>query len=441
MAGMPLLVLAILFFVAAPAQAQTTVEVPSATGDQLVFFYDARTDRVPFLTVGNPGAAAVTVQIAFYPQNLGSRLGASVRSIAGLGNLVINPTEEAGGVANGQSGLAVVTPIVSDADTRPIVPEAPLMGGYTIANTAVGAGFGENPMGRRAVTSTGQSAAVGSMVDGQSVLYQRFAPNVLMIPTYYNPTTLDPPESDGNRVTLIAFNDQYGSEFDVTAHSVTTLVTVLGTDGDQVAFTSLQVNSVLLTDLQQIAGSATLSSSGKVFFEMDVGSGNVFGIFSQSLAAFGAGARMPAVAEGPGPIGPTPAPTPATTPTPTPAQTPGPGQPVCGNGIVEGLEDCDGDDLLGADCESEVGGASRCTGAVSCNADCTYNLLACSCNCGGDFDCEVEIDCEPIVEDCGEVFGVCENGSCVVDPVGTPEICNGFDPDPDFIDDPDPRCF
>ena len=40
-----------------------------------------------------------------------------------------------------------------------------------------------------------------------------------MVPVFYNPQDLGPVGDDGNRVILIAFDDQYGSRFDVGPHT------------------------------------------------------------------------------------------------------------------------------------------------------------------------------------------------------------------------------
>jgi hypothetical protein len=45
----------------------------------------------------------------------------------------------------------------------------------------------------------------------------------------------------------------------------------------------------------------------------------------------------------------------------------------CGNGVVNPGEACDGADLAGASCESEVQG----TGTLACNADCSFDLTGC----------------------------------------------------------------
>lgn len=307
--------------IAAQAGAQATVTVPGVSGDQLIYFYDARTDRVPFLTVANPAATPVVIEVAFYPANLSSRLGEAVFTLPGGGNVVIDPTSSsvAGGAANGNAGLAVVTPITSTSDAQAIVPPQPLTGGYTLANLQLTAAFGENPYGRLAVGSNGNRATAGAKVDGSAVKYQRFTPAVLMVPTYFNPQDLAPPAQDGNRVIVAAFNDAYGAEFDVTALSDTAAALFCDNEGFEAATGSAAVNGVLVSNLQEIAGSATLNASGKLFLDVNAGNGNVLGIFAQSLGTFAAGQRMPAVATVPDcPQRTSPTPTPTKTPTVTP---------------------------------------------------------------------------------------------------------------------------
>jgi hypothetical protein len=318
------------------ALAQPTVEVPGVSGDQLIFFYDARAGRVPFLSIANPAGAEVVVEVAFYPATLGSRLGAAVYMIPAGGNVVVDPTQDgvAGGAANGSAGLAVVTPIASAGSTQAVVPPEPLTGGYTLANVELAAAFGENPYGRLAVGGNGQRAAAGSNVDGDAVRYQRFAPSVLMAPVYYNPSTLAPPESDGNRVILAAFADSNGAQFDVTPATDEVAALFSHAEGFAAAAGTASVSGVLLSNLQALAGGTTLASSGKLFLDVNAGSGNVLGIFSQSLGTFAAGQRMPAVSTVPD------CPIRTGTPTPTPTPTPRPsGDPttMCpSSGMVDG---------------------------------------------------------------------------------------------------------
>ncbi len=349
------------------ARAQATVTVPGVSGDQLIYFYDARTDRVPFLTVANPGATPVVIEVAFYPANLSSRLGEALFTLPGGGNVVIDPTSSsiAGGAASGNAGLAVVTPIASTSDSQPIVPPQPLTGGYTLANLQLTAAFGENPYGRLAVGSNGNRANGGAKVDGSSVKYQRFTPAALMVPTYFNPQDLAPPAQDGNRVIVAAFNDSYGAEFNIGALSNTAAALFCDNEGFEAATGSAAVNGVLVSSLQEIAGSATLNASGKLFLDVDAGNGNVLGIFAQSLGTFAAGQRMPAVAtipDCPQRTSPTP------TPTKTPAPTNGGGggsSAVCSGGRVSLTVNVTFDNLGGSLNVAGVTPAIKYPGAVS----------------------------------------------------------------------------
>ncbi|PJA83131.1 MAG: hypothetical protein CO146_01725, partial [Candidatus Nealsonbacteria bacterium CG_4_9_14_3_um_filter_37_29] len=47
---------------------------------------------------------------------------------------------------------------------------------------------------------------------------------------------------------------------------------------------------------------------------------------------------------------------------------------VCGNGIKEGSEQCDGSDLAGQSCTTE----GYTGGTLSCSASCTFNTSACT---------------------------------------------------------------
>ncbi len=331
--------------VAAPTWAQTTIGTPATSGDQLLFFYDARTDRVPFLTVSNPSNAAVEIEVTFFPTSLAAALGSQSYALPAAGNVVIDPTSNdvAGGAARGNAGIAMVTPVIGGGSRRAVVPPEPLTGGFTLSNTALEAAFGENPLGRLAVGGSGNRAAAGATVDGSTVKYQRFTPSVLTIPVHFNPQSLGDPEQDGNRVVLAEFADRYGEPFSIAAASDSPSVVFLDSRGVRVAETTATVNGVLLTDLQELAGGDdVLERSGKVFFDVNPGTSNAFGLFAQSLGTFASGQRMPAVnlvpdGTEPPPPTPTPARTPSATSTPngspTPTRTPG-GTPTPGGGAT-----------------------------------------------------------------------------------------------------------
>lgn len=281
----------------AGSAAAQTIGVPDVVGDQLLFIYDARESRVTFLSVSNPSSESVTVNVVLYSQDLSEELVGQTVTLAGASNVVIDPTQFGGGGANGAAGLAVVTPVASGQDLTPYVPPQPIMGGFTLANVNLMSGFGQNPFGRFAVTENGDAASPGDQVDGATVRYQRFDPGVLTVPVYYNPTDLGPPEDDGNRIFLVAFVDSYDGEFGVSQLRTDAAASFFDANGVLIAENTTEVSGVLFSDLEAMAGGFDIGgSSGKVFFEVDAGAGNVFGLFSQSLSTFAAGQRLPAVA-------------------------------------------------------------------------------------------------------------------------------------------------
>ncbi len=74
---------------------------------------------------------------------------------------------------------------------------------------------------------------------------------------------------------------------------------------------------------------------------------------------------------------PGPAPTPTLSPSPGPTST-----AICGNGIVEGGEQCDGTNLNGQSCVSQGCG----NGTLSCSVVCKFNFSLCASfglGCGG----------------------------------------------------------
>jgi len=315
------LVLALL--VAAPVQAQTIIDTPGTSGDQLVFFYDARAGRVPFIAVGSFADVPVVVETAIY-NRVGSGgtgglalLATEVATIPARGALpTIDPSDAVRFPGmNGTAGLVVVTAVVSAGDTRPVVSPLPggdpgagsLFGGFTLANLNLNSGFGQNPFARIAVDGAGTRAAPGMVVDGTIVRYQTFSPNVLAVPFYFNPQNLGPPEDDGNRIIFGTFADVYGAnnfrigslgaavQFEYIMEDAGG-ATLVDTDQDIQVANPVPVNGVHFDDLQNLAGPLTLTGPGKVtFITVDPvpANTNLFGIVNQAVGTFSVGQRMP----------------------------------------------------------------------------------------------------------------------------------------------------
>lgn len=291
-------------FLLAPvgASAQLFATTPATYGDQLFFFFDAREGRVPFLTVSNYADQSIDVQIAYFRADMQVVLAVDSLTLPAAGHQVIDPNRI--GSVQGNAGLAVVTPVGGNP-TQAVVPPAqpgtdgvpPLFGSFTLANTKLGSGFGQNPFARSAVDGTGARAPDGSLVDGQNVAYQTFAADVLIIPSYFDPASLAPANEDGNRVMLAAFADDYTSgQWNMGPLAVDADAIFNAVDGSNITRTDITVEGVLFTDVQQMAGATTLTGSGKVKVFLDQilpPFGNIFGLFSQSLGTFSVGQRMP----------------------------------------------------------------------------------------------------------------------------------------------------
>jgi hypothetical protein len=272
-----------------PARAQSSIGEPLAAGDQLIFFFDTRNPRVTFVNVSNPADEAVTIEILIPAVDLRDEI-----ELDALENRVIDPTA----LAPGQRGLLVLTPIVAADDHRPVVPPAPLLGNYTIANVELGAAFGGNALARRAVENDGDLAPAGSIVDGGAIEYQLVSPAALAIPVYFDPQTLGPPEQDGNRLQLAAFGDDYDGDYDLVPLPGDVEARFIDNAGVEVALRTVPLQDGLLdSDLETVAGT-TLTSSGKAFltFLPDGATGNFLGLFSQALGTFGAGGVLPELA-------------------------------------------------------------------------------------------------------------------------------------------------
>ncbi|MBO4350589.1 MAG: hypothetical protein J6A01_06580, partial [Proteobacteria bacterium] len=92
---------------------------------------------------------------------------------------------------------------------------------------------------------------------------------------------------------------------------------------------------------------------------------------------------------------------------------------VCGNGVVEANEECDGTIPEGVTCESRMSGS---TGTLTCTADCKFNTSGCTvpANCGnGTIDEGEQCDGEAVdpnfTMNCGEGMKAADTLVCVAD--------------------------
>jgi hypothetical protein len=295
------LALALVVGSARQGHAQTRVETPGVSGDQLIFYYDATSGHVPFLVVSNFSSEVLTLDVGWYSQDLTQRIATQTLPLVPGGNVILDGSSVVG--VGGHAGLTVVTPVGPDG--RPIVPPVPattipnantgaLTGGFTLADLASNSAFGSNPVARVAVDIDGHHASADSVVDGTEVKYQVIAPEYVVAPFFFNPASSVPVT---NRVVLASFMDRYtASGFAIAPGVLSLQYDVVDPEGFITEDESLSFSGVLITDVTTL-NHGIPSSSGKLVFRSAVAplqdGANLFGLISQSLGTFGVGQIMP----------------------------------------------------------------------------------------------------------------------------------------------------
>jgi hypothetical protein len=96
----------------------------------------------------------------------------------------------------------------------------------------------------------------------------------------------------------------------------------------------------------------------------------------------------------------------------------------CGDGVADGAEECDGNDLPAEDC-ADLADENFDQGVVQCNADCTLNLDDCSL-CGNG-RVEANEECDADVFGCDDACALEESNCNNSGNAALAEICDGDD--------------
>ena len=132
------------------ARAQSVIATPGTSGDQLLFFYDATAGRTPFLVVSNLSPATLTLDIAWYSQDLGRRLATQRQTLAAGGNVVLDPSQ-----VEGVNGNAGITGFAGHCDWRlPTIAELQTIVDTTVAGCGSGSPCIDPTFGPTAATFT-----------------------------------------------------------------------------------------------------------------------------------------------------------------------------------------------------------------------------------------------------------------------------------------------
>lgn len=265
--------------------------VPDHSGDQLIFYYDARPDFTTFLTIHNESDEAFTAGLLLYGPTFGTPLTKTIPLAAGALTIVDVGAYRGVGGLPAQVGVAFATFL--DSDGRPISTGA-MVGSFTIANLLTGSAFGAPAAARTAFRSNGLSNK-GDLIDGVIATFQRISPDTARIAGYYDPTSLAPPTIGGNQLIFVNFEDSYAPAFGAASGSTTWDVFASRSDGFLLPRQVFTAAGVSVSDLASVAGAAVNGAAGSLTLVAQVGSPTVNRLvyFAESLGTFGTGYLVP----------------------------------------------------------------------------------------------------------------------------------------------------
>lgn len=270
--------------------------VPDARGDQLAFYYDARSGFTTFLNLHNAGDTSLTVRLDVYGPDLVEPFG-DLLTLAPGNTRTIDLAELRGRGLPAQYGAAFATAV--DGAGRPIVTRS-LAGNFTVANLATGSAWGAAAAARTAVElgSGGvTSPALGATIDGASVLLRAVRPDRVSLAVYYDPATLADPAQGGNQLIFLSFNDVPGETFAAAAAVTRWSLAARRNDGQVLAAPELDVLGVQVEHLESVLGAQASGAAGSILFSAGAsGAYNRLVFFTESLGTFATGYLLPRVA-------------------------------------------------------------------------------------------------------------------------------------------------
>jgi hypothetical protein len=272
-------------------QNEHILNAPETVGDQLVFYYDARTDFTPFLTIRNTSEIELTVSVLFYGPTFSTPFSKAV-TLSGGALTILDAGELRGNGLSAQAGIAFATAV--DQAGRPITSRA-LTGNFTIANLLTGSAFGAAGVARTTLTDGGNVPLRGSVIDGEHAIFKTIRPSSAVLAAYYDPATLAPVASSGNQLIFVNFEDRYDPFWFAVIGSTTWDVTTTRSNGAGIDSSTFTANGVTISDIASVAGVGVSGSAGSMEFRApDINkdlSRMIY--FTEALGTFGTGYLLP----------------------------------------------------------------------------------------------------------------------------------------------------
>ena len=267
------------------------LSAPETVGDQLVFYYDARTDFTTFLTIRNLSETTLTVSVLFYGPTFSTPFSKAV-TLSGGALTILDAGELRGNGLPAQAGIAFATAV--DQSGKPITSGA-LAGNFTIANLTTGSGLGGPGVARTTLTDGGKTPIPGSIIDGEHAILKIIRPSSAFLAAYYDPATLAPVASSGNQLVFLNFEDRYDPTWFAVIGSTTWDVTTTRSNGAGIDTSTFTANGVTISDIASVAGTGVNGSAGSMEFRAPDSNVDLSRMiyFTESLGTFGTGYLLP----------------------------------------------------------------------------------------------------------------------------------------------------
>jgi hypothetical protein len=282
------------------------IDRPDGKGDQVIFYYDARTNFTTFINLNNDGGSDLSVQVLFYGPGFSEPFVQTI-TLAGGGTTIIDVGALKSATPSAlpaQFGVAIATAI-NDAG-KTVVSRA-LSGNFTVANLQVLSAWGASGAARTAISSEALlrrhtveeitlSPDLGTVIDGTTVLLPPIQPLNAHLALYYNPEALAPASLGGNQLIFASFEDVSGETYSAASASTDWTVDARSSNGTPITLMAdFLVNGVAVSDIVSVVGAGANGSSGSMSFNATTSGAalNRFIFFTETLGTFGTGYLLP----------------------------------------------------------------------------------------------------------------------------------------------------
>lgn len=266
-------------------------ETPDVSGDQVIFYYDARPDFTTFITLRNYLVdEPMTVDVLFYGPAFGTPFRKPmILPPSSVTTIDVGALRDSGLPA--EAGVAIATSV--DSVGRPISLHS-LAGRFTVANLLTGSAFGTAAAARSALNEDGTFPPFATLIGPATRTLQLIQPQTAVLAAFFDPATLAPVAAGGNQLIFISFTDVYGAAY--TAASATTTWSVFAVSrGAALPGTTFTANGVTVSDLASVVGPSVNGAAGSIVFDGDTDSPTINRLiyFTEALGTFGTGYLLP----------------------------------------------------------------------------------------------------------------------------------------------------